>query len=925
MEYKDTIFLPKTSFEMRANLPSKEPAIIEEWDKENIFKKLRDKSKGREKFVLHDGPPYANGHIHMGTALNKILKDVIVRTQQMAGKDSIYVPGWDCHGLPIEWKIEEEYRKKGKNKDDVPTVQFRNECREFAEKWIEIQKKEFRRLGVEGDWENPYLTMSNQAEAQIVRELGKFLLDESLYKGAKPVLWSVVEKTALADAEVEYEDHTSNTIYVKFLIKNSTDKDLIDSNIVIWTTTPWTIPGNRALAYGKELDYSLIVVEELEENSLVKKNDKLIFASELLENVTKEIGIKKFSIKKKFKGDNLSSCECEHPFKQLGYDFIVKPFHGDFVNLEQGTGVVHIAPGHGDDDYVLGIENNVDIIQTVQDDGKYNQHAVGFEGEHIYKVDHKIADKLEEFSKLLFKGTLRHSYPHSWRSKAPLIYRNTPQWFISMEKNNLRDIALKSIDETIFYPPQGQTRLRSMIETRPDWCVSRQRVWGVPLPLFVNKKTGQPLRDENIINRIADIYEKEGSNTWFTEDPQRFLGDEYSLEDYEQVKDVVEVWFDSGSTHAFCLEQREDLKWPASMYLEGSDQHRGWFHSSLLESSGTRGKAPYESVLTHGFVVDGRGRKMSKSLGNVISPDDILKKYGVDILRLWVVASDYYDDLKLDNAILQSQAESYRRIRNTFRFLIGNLNDFTKEEAIDESEFPELEKYLLHRLWEVDQVVQKCVSTFNFHLMFTTLLNFCSSDLSAFYFDIRKDTIYCDSKESVQRRSTRTLLNIIFNHLVRWFAPSISFTSEEAWKAMGNKESIHLQDFLQCKNEYEDNQLNEKWSLIKNIRKVATGAIEKIREEKIIRSSLEAHIDIFVSAESYKKLEKVMFDEITITSSFSLYVIDEKSKGFSIEDISDVIVKASKVNGEKCQRCWKYEAKLINDEVCNRCNTVIFK
>ncbi len=925
MEYKDTIFLPKTSFEMRANLPAKEPAIIEEWDKENIFKKLRDKSKGREKFVLHDGPPYANGHIHMGTALNKILKDVIVRTQQMAGKDSIYVPGWDCHGLPIEWKIEEEYRKKGKNKDDVPTVQFRNECREFAEKWIEIQKKEFRRLGVEGDWENPYLTMSNQAEAQIVRELGKFLLDESLYKGAKPVLWSVVEKTALADAEVEYEDHTSNTIYVKFLIKNSTDKDLIDSNIVIWTTTPWTIPGNRALAYGKELDYSLIVVEELEQDSLAKINDKLIFASELLENVTKEIGIKKFSIKKKFKGDNLSSCECEHPFKQLGYDFIVKPFHGDFVNLEQGTGVVHIAPGHGDDDYVLGIENNVDIIQTVQDDGKYNQHAVGFEGEHIYKVDHKIADKLEEFSKLLFKGTLRHSYPHSWRSKAPLIYRNTPQWFISMEKNNLRDIALKSIDETIFYPPQGQTRLRSMIETRPDWCVSRQRVWGVPLPLFVNKKTGQPLRDENIINRIADIYEKEGSNTWFTEDPQRFLGDEYSLEDYEQIKDVVEVWFDSGSTHAFCLEQREDLKWPASMYLEGSDQHRGWFHSSLLESSGTRGKAPYESVLTHGFVVDGRGRKMSKSLGNVISPDDILKKYGVDILRLWVVASDYYDDLKLDNAILQSQAESYRRIRNTFRFLIGNLNDFTKEEPIDESEFPELEKYLLHRLWEVDQVVQKCVSTFNFHLMFTTLLNFCSSDLSAFYFDIRKDTIYCDSKESVQRRSTRTLLNIIFNHLVRWFAPSISFTSEEAWKAMGNKESIHLQDFLQCKNEYEDNQLNEKWSLIKNIRKVATGAIEKIREEKIIRSSLEAHIDIFVSAESYKKLEKVMFDEITITSSFSLYVIDEKSKGFSIEDISDVIVKASKVSGEKCQRCWKYEVKLINDEVCNRCNTVIFK
>ena len=615
----------------------------------------------------------------MGTALNKILKDVIVRTQQMSGKDSIYVPGWDCHGLPIEWKIEEEYRKKGKNKDDVPTVQFRNECREFAEKWIEIQKKEFRRLGVEGDWENPYLTMSNQAEAQIVRELGKFLIDESLYKGAKPVLWSVVEKTALADAEVEYEDHTSNTIYVKFLISNSDDKDLVGSNIVIWTTTPWTIPGNRALAYGNDLDYCIIKVDEIENSSLAIVGDKLIFAKDLLDNVTNEIGITKYSTVKKFKGSNLATCECNHPFKDLGYNFIVRPFHGEFVNLEQGTGIVHIAPGHGDDDYVLGIKNNVDIIQTVEDDGKYNHHAVGFEGEHVYKVDQKIADKLKEFSKLLFQGTLRHSYPHSWRSKAPLIYRNTPQWFISMEKNDLRKIALKSIDDTIFYPPQGQTRLRSMIETRPDWCVSRQRVWGVPLPLFINKKTGQPLRDEKIINRIADIYEKEGSNTWFTEDPQRFLGEEYSSDDFEQVKDVVEVWFDSGSTHAFCLEQRPDLKWPASMYLEGSDQHRGWFHSSLLESSGTRGQAPYESVLTHGFVVDGKGRKMSKSLGNVISPDEILKQYGVDILRLWVVASDYYDDLKLDKGILQSQAESYRRIRNTFRFLIGNLNNYKNE------------------------------------------------------------------------------------------------------------------------------------------------------------------------------------------------------------------------------------------------------
>jgi len=776
MEYKDTIFLPKTSFEMRANLPTKEPKILEEWNKKNIFKQLREKSKGREKFVLHDGPPYANGHIHMGTALNKILKDVIVRTQQMNGKDSIYVPGWDCHGLPIEWKIEEEYRKKGQNKDDVPIVQFRQECREFAEKWIKIQKKEFRRLGVEGDWDNPYLTMSNQAEAQIVREIGKFLLDESLYKGAKPILWSVVEKTALADAEVEYEDHTSNTIYVKFNITFSLVSDLVGSDIVIWTTTPWTIPGNRAVAYGKDLEYNLIEINEVDNTSLSKIGDKIIVAKELKEGVLSEIGVIKNSVLKTFLGNELKGTKCEHPFKSMGYNFDVRALEGDFVNLEQGTGIVHIAPGHGADDYNLGIKNNVDIIQTVEDDGIFNHHAVGFEGEHVYKVDLKIAEKLKDLNKLLHLGKLRHSYPHSWRSKAPLIFRNTPQWFISMEKRDLRKKALKSIDETIFYPPQGQTRLRSMIETRPDWCVSRQRVWGVPLPLFVNKKDGQPLRDIEVVNRIADIYEEEGSDTWFTDDPKRFLGDKYSIDDYDQVKDVVEVWFDSGSTHAFCLEKREDLKWPASMYLEGSDQHRGWFHSSLLESTGTRGRAPYESVLTHGFVVDGKGRKMSKSLGNVISPDKILNQYGVDILRLWVVASDYYDDLKIDDTILKAHTDSYRRIRNTFRFLIGNLDGFNEQEKINTNEFPELEKYILHRLWDVDQTVQECIKTFNFHLMFTTLLNFCSNDLSAFYFDIRKDSIYCDSIQSVKRRSARTLLDLVFHHLVRWLSPSLIFT-----------------------------------------------------------------------------------------------------------------------------------------------------
>ena len=921
MEYKDTIFLPKTSFEMRANLPIKEPKILEEWTKQNIFKKLRKKSKGREKFVLHDGPPYANGHIHMGTALNKILKDVIVRTQQMSGKDSIYVPGWDCHGLPIEWKIEEQYRKNGLNKDDVPIVKFRQECREFAEKWIKIQKKEFRRLGVEGDWENPYLTMSNQAESQIVRELGKFLLDESLYKGARPVLWSVVEKTALADAEVEYEDHTSNTIYVKFKIVKSLISELIESNIVIWTTTPWTIPGNRAVAYGKDLEYSLIEVREINEKSLAKVGDKIVIAFELKDKVLSEIGVNQSIVLKKFLGKDMQGTECEHPFKSLGYNFYVKALEGNFVNLEQGTGIVHIAPGHGSDDYNLGIKNGIEVIQTVEDDGKYNHHALGFEGEHVYKVDLKIADKLKEFNKLLHLGKLRHSYPHSWRSKAPLIFRNTPQWFISMDKRDLRNKALKSIDETVFYPPQGQTRLKSMIESRPDWCVSRQRVWGVPLPLFVHKKNGTPLRDIKVINRIADIYEKEGSDTWFTSDPKRFLGEEYSIEDYEQIKDVVEVWFDSGSTHAFCLEQRKDLKWPASMYLEGSDQHRGWFHSSLLESTGTRGRAPYESVLTRGFVVDGKGRKMSKSLGNVISPDKILEQYGVDILRLWVVASDYYDDLKLDNSILKAQTDSYRRIRNTFRYLIGNLDGFEEREKLTVDNFPELEKYILHRLAEIDDIIQNCINSFNFHLMFTTLFNFCSNDLSAFYFDIRKDCIYCDSATSIKRRASRTLLDIIYNHLLRWLAPSLVFTCEEAWQARGNKTSIHLEDFMPINQEYKNENIKEKWNLIKDIRKVITGALEKKRTEKLIGSSLEAHIKIFISPKLKNIVKDIHFDEISITSSYEFLPYVNEVSGYKIEEIENIVVQVEKVIGNKCNRCWKYKDNL--NDICQRCKEVI--
>jgi len=620
---KDTLQLPKTAFSMKASLPIKEPQILEKWEKNKIFEKLRKNSKGKEKFVLHDGPPYANGHIHMGTALNKILKDIIIRFHQMSGKDSVYVPGWDCHGLPIEWKIEEQYKKKKKNKDEVPIQDFREECREFAKKWIEIHIKEFKRLGVVGDFENYYSTMSFEAEAQIVRELGKFLLDGSLYQGFKPVFWSTVEKTALADAEVEYMDHTSNTIYVPFKIKDSKQDFLKDTSVIIWTTTPWTIPANKALAFNSNIEYSVIEINELENF----KEKKIVVATNLIESIIKDCEIEKYKILKTFKGKNLAGTICSHPFLKMDFHYDVPMLDAQFVNLEQGTGIVHCAPSHGPDDYNLCLKNNIPSQYTVDNAGLYTKEIPYFTNTHIFKADPIVIEKLKEQNKLLKNDKLNHSYPHSWRSKAPLIYRATPQWFISMHKNDLRKKAIKAINETVFYPSKGKERLLSMVDGRPDWCVSRQRVWGVPLPIFINKKTKEPLRDQKVIDRIASKYEKQGSDCWFTDDPKEFLGDGYEPKDFEKLNDIVEVWFDSGSTHSFVLEKRKDLKWPADMYLEGSDQHRGWFHSSLLESCGTRGRAPFESILSHGFVVDGKGLKMSKSTGNVISPDEILKNY----------------------------------------------------------------------------------------------------------------------------------------------------------------------------------------------------------------------------------------------------------------------------------------------------------
>ncbi len=904
---KSNINLPKTAFSMKANLQNKEPGIIDYWDKIDLYKKLRSSSKGKTKFILHDGPPYANGDIHMGTALNKILKDVIVKFHQMKGEDSVYVPGWDCHGLPIEWKIEEQYKKNKKNKNEVPINEFRKECRDFAKKWIEVHKKQFKRLGVVGDWENYYSTMSFDAEAQIVRELGKFLKEGSLYRGYKPVLWSTVEKTALADAEVEYMDHKSDTIYAAFNIKKSKNEKLLNTQIIIWTTTPWTIPANRALAYNENLKYVIIKIEDQSDF----KDKQIIVAEDLLKSLIEDCNIKKFTKVLTLLGKEFEGTICGHPFSKIGFDYDIPMLSANFVTTEQGSGIVHCAPSHGPDDFNLCLKNNIKAEETVDDDGKYTKHVPTFEGIHIFKANKIVIEKLKEQKNLLSSGELIHSYPHSWRSKAPLVHRATPQWFISMESHGLRKKALKSIDETNFYPNKGKERLRSMIELRPDWCVSRQRVWGVPIPVFMSKKSNEVLVDDEVNENIANIFEKEGADCWFEGDAQRFLGKKYKIEDYEKMTDIVEVWFDSGSTHAYVLEKREDLKWPASMYLEGSDQHRGWFHSSLLESCGTRGRAPFESILSHGFVVDGKGLKMSKSLGNIIAPEDILKKYGADILRIWVGASDYAEDLRIDYSILEQHAESYRKIRNTFRYILGNLNDkFEKVdfEKININNFPELEQYMLHKIYNLNILFEKNFEKYNFHTLYKEIINFCTSDLSAFYFDIRKDTLYCDSLDNKKRISTISFLNIVLEILLKWFAPVLSFTTEEIYSLLKIKEkgSIHLEKFPAIPSNWNNPNLNNKWKELIKIRDKCNSSIELKRASKEIGSSLEANLKILLNDKLIKLSEGTDFSEICITSGADVDKI-KKDNG------EEIIVETNKAEGKKCSVCWK-----IKKDKCER-------
>ena len=904
---KDTLQLPKTAFSMKANLPTKEPEILKKWESNKLFEKLRKNSKGKEKFVLHDGPPYANGHIHMGTALNKILKDVITRFHQMSGKDSVYVPGWDCHGLPIEWKIEEQYKKRKKNKDEVPIKDFRKECREFAKSWIDVHIKEFKRLGVVGDFDNYYSTMSNDAEAQIVRELGKFLLDGSLYQGFKPVLWSTVEKTALADAEVEYMDHTSNTIYVAFKVKETNKEFLKDTSIIIWTTTPWTIPANKALAFNSNIDYSVLEIDELENF----KEKKIVVAKNLINEITNQCEIKNFKELKTFKGSEFKGTICSHPFSNLGFDYNVPLLDAQFVNLDQGTGIVHCAPSHGPDDFNLCLKNNIPSLYTVDNAGLYTKEIPYFTNTHIFKADPMVIEKLKEQNKLLKSDKLNHSYPHSWRSKAPLIYRATPQWFISMKKNDLRKKAIKAINNTTFYPRKGKDRLLSMVEGRPDWCVSRQRVWGVPLPIFINKKTKEPLRDKKVIDRIATIYEKQGSDCWFTDDSKIFLGEEYNPNDYEKLNDIVEVWFDSGSTHSFVLEKRKDLKWPADMYLEGSDQHRGWFHSSLLESCGTRGRAPFESILSHGFVVDGKGMKMSKSMGNVISPEDILKNYGADILRVWVAASDYAEDLRIDKNILIQHAESYRKIRNTFRFILGNIQDKFEQqnlESINVNKLDELEQYILHKLYHINISVEENLRNYNFHKLYKELLNFCTLDLSSFYFDIRKDVLYCDSLNSKKRKNCIIVLNIILESILKWFAPILVFTTEEIFSLINkeNQKSIHEYTFTKIPTSWNNKKLNDKWEQLFKIKQEANLAIEVKRSSKEIGSSLEAEVKLTLDKDRNKLFENLDLAEYLIVSKV------EKT----LSKNGNINIEVNKAHGSKCDRCWKILEKKCNRDQC---------
>ena len=929
-DYKSTLFLPRTDFPMKAGLPAREPALLARWEQIGLWSRLRETSAGREKFILHDGPPYANGPIHIGTAMNKILKDMVNRSRQMLGYDAYFIPGWDCHGLPIEWQIEQEYRKKGSSKDSVPVEQFRKECRAFADHWIDIQMADFKRLAVLGAWDRPYLTMSFEAEAQIVRELGKFLLNGALYKGAKPVMWSPVEQTALAEAEVEYKDITSTSIYVRFPVIEGSNSALDGSSIIIWTTTPWTIPGNRAIAFGSKIAYGVYEVEAIKTRSLMRQGERVVIAESLFQSFAEHAGIEGWRQVSSMGGKDLAGTLTRHPLFDSGYSTKAPLYEATFVSTDQGTGFVHIAPGHGADDFELGKEHGLEVPDTVGDNGSFLPEIPLFSGQHVYKVNPAVIRELSDHGALVATENYVHSYPHSWRSKKPVIFRNTPQWFIDMDESGLRATALQAIDETRWVPASGLNRIRSMVEVRPDWCVSRQRAWGVPIAVFVNNETGEPLRDRDVVERVAKAIEQHGADVWFTADPAEFLGSDLNPKDYTQVKDILDVWFDSGSTHSFVLESDETQNWPADLYVEGSDQHRGWFHSSLLESCGTRGRAPYREVLTHGFVMDSEGRKMSKSLGNVVAPQRVIEQSGADILRLWVATTDYTEDMRIGPEIVKGLVDNYRRLRNTLRYLLGNLNNFDEAERLPFPEMPELERWVLHRASELDVLLRSSISDYAFHVFYSALHNFCATDLSAFYFDIRKDALYCDSARSVRRRAARSVLDHLFNCLTAWLAPALPFTSEEAWLSRfpSEDDSIHLRLFPNELSAWHDPELAARWQRVREIRRVVTGALEVERTEKRIGSSLEASVQIYLAElADVRLIEALDMAELTIASEVSSVMGEAPSASFALQEVPGVSVVVDQACGEKCYRCWQHlrTVGLCTDfrDLCQRCASAV--
>jgi len=920
-DYRGTVILPKTDFPMRGDLPKREPGWLKRWEDQDLWATLRAKSKGKPKFVLHDGPPYANGPLHIGTALNKILKDVINRAAQMAGHDADYIPGWDCHGLPIEWKVEEEYRAKKKNKDEVPILEFRAECRAYAQHWLGIQREEFKRLGVLGDWEGRYATMDFPSEAVIAGEIGKFLMNGSLYRGLRPVMWSPVEKTALAEAEIEYHDHVSPTLWARFRVVKAAAEDLRGASVVIWTTTPWTIPGNRAVAYGAEIDYALVHVEGCAEGSFLKPGELLLVALPLLPQFEKDAGLGAHTIRRVLKGAELAGTVAAHPLRGMdsakgGYDFDVPLLEGDFVTTDAGTGFVHIAPGHGEDDFNLGRAHGIQVTETVGDDGTYATGAPGFVGLHVWKAHDPIYAACEALGTLVAKGKLTHSYPHSWRSKKPVIFRATPQWFIAMDDANaIRQKSLDAIAATHFVPDIGRNRIGSMVQNRPDWCISRQRAWGVPIAVFVSKQSREPLRDQAIMDRIVEAFRTEGADAWYKPGAaQRFLGPDRRAEDYEQVMDIVDVWFESGSTHAFVLTPERGMPWPADLYLEGSDQHRGWFQSSLLEAVGTRGVAPFKAILTHGFVLDEQGRKMSKSLGNTVAPQDVVSKSGADILRLWVMNTDVTEDQRIGKNILDQQGELYRRIRNTLRWLLGNLDGFDQNEVLPYEHLPELERWVLHRLTELDAKLRQAQRTHDWTGVYPEIHAFCASDLSAFYFDIRKDSLYCDAKDSLRRRAARTVIDQLHRCLTAWLAPVLVFTAEEAWLArFPDGGSIHLRDWPTLPAEWNDDGLAARWATLREARGLATAELEVARRNGLIGASLQARVTL--TGDAFAGLPAETWEEVLIASQVALAAGDEAK------------ATVDPAPGAKCDRCWRVLPEVgqsaAHPTLCRRCEAVV--